>query len=479
MTDATAPPAYSNAYRGTVLALLLSAYTFSFIDRTIVNTIGQAIKLDLKLTDTQLGVLNGLAFAILYSILQVPVARLAERVNRVRVIGAALILWSGFTAACGFAGSYTTLLFTRIGVGIGEAGCSPPSHALISDYFPPERRASALGVYAFGIPLGGMIGAMAGGWLAQAFNWRLAFMVVGLPGVILALAIMLLIKEPRRDRDFQPPPWNVARELRELWAVTVVLFARWPVLNIMLGMTIVSFAGYGGGAFAAPYFIRTFGLDYATVGLFTGLAGGIAAGAGTLIGGVLTDWAAKHSPRWYALTPAIGLTLSLPFIYLVYTVSTWQMAVAFLLLPGIFSYTYLAPSFSIVQNSAPPESRATAAAVFLLFVNIIALGGGPVFTGALIDALSRYHLNHPHMTDMWTAATNAFSDTGPLDFKHLCPGGKAGPGAPAELGAACHAAIVTATRQGQIITYAIGLWGAFHYFLGSFGLTRDLIGTKA
>ena len=165
-----------------MLALLVLAYTFNFIDRTIITTIGQAIKVDLKLTDTQLGLLGGLSFAILYTLMGVPIARLAERRSRVGIIAAAIAVWSVFTAACGLAGNFVQLLLLRVGVGVGEAGCSPPAHSLISDYFPPRRRASALSIYAFGIPLGTMLGAAAGGWLAKSYGWRVAFIVVGAAG---------------------------------------------------------------------------------------------------------------------------------------------------------------------------------------------------------------------------------------------------------------------------------------------------------
>src|SRR3984957_17933718 len=185
---APAPPApkplFSPGYKTLVLTFLLLAYTFNFIDRTIIATIGQAIKVDLKITDTQLGLLGGLSFAVLYTLLGIPIARLAERWNRVSIISLALVVWSGFTVACGFAGNFVSLLAMRVGVGVGEAGCSPPSHSLISDYFEPKRRASALAVYSFGIPLGAMISSIVGGWLARDFGWRVAFMAVGVPGLV-------------------------------------------------------------------------------------------------------------------------------------------------------------------------------------------------------------------------------------------------------------------------------------------------------
>ena len=489
--EAAAPvtTSLSSAYRNVVLGFLVLAYTFNFIDRTIVSTINQAIKLDLKLSDTQLGLLGGPAFALLYTLLGVPIARLAERYSRVWIITISLIVWSGFTAACGVAASFVQLLALRVGVGIGEAGCSPPAHSLISDYFEPKRRATALAIYAFGIPLGAMIGAAFGGWLAKSFGWRVAFMSVGAPGLILALAFIMVVKEPRRgqsdpaekptapdieDRTPGKAFW-LGTELRALGAVAARLFGNWPVLNIILGLTVTSFAGYGGGAFAGPYFIRTFGLDYATAGLILGLGVGLSGGLGTLAGGFISDWASKHGARWYALTPAIGIALAAPIYILAYRQADWRAAAVLLMIPGVFVYTYLGPSFAVVQNVVETRQRATAAALLLLFVNIIALGGGPLFTGWIIDQFARFNLNHPHAHHILQGLGGIFgSGAGGADFTKSCPGGVAPPGAGAAMGARCKVALVAATREGMIVTMSFLIWGAFHYLLASIGLARQL-----
>jgi len=489
-TIAGRAPIFSSGYKRAVLGLLVLAYTFNFIDRTIIATIGQAIKVDLKLTDQDLGLLGGLSFAVLYTLLGIPIARLAERANRVSIIAISMVVWSGFTAACGLAASFVQLLALRVGVGIGEAGCSPPSHSLISDYFEPERRSSALSVYAFGIPLGAMIGAIAGGWLAKNFGWRVAFMVVGLPGVVMALMIKLIVKEPPRGHS-EPAgtsahsaagahqagegfvAWAGA-EIAELASVAASLFGRWPVCNMVLGVTITSFAGYGSGAFAPPYFNRAFGLDYATVGLIFGLIGGFSAGIGTLAGGFLSDWAGKRGARWYSLVPAIGLAIATPLYLLGYTELNWKAAALVLLLPGVFAYTYLGPTFGVVQNVVDARRRATAAAVLLLFLNIIALGGGPVFTGWLIDALAQFHFTHPGAAGILQSLGGLLAEPGTVSFAHACPGGAAPAGAAAAVAASCKATLVTATRQGILVTILFYAWGALHYFLGSFGLARQL-----
>lgn len=496
MTDATADtaasprPFYTESYKRLVLILLVVAYTLNFIDRTIISTIGQAIKVDLKISDTQLGLLGGLYFALLYTLLGIPIARLAERFNRVNIIAVSIVIWSGFTALCGTAANFATLAAYRFGVGVGEAGLSPPAHSLISDYFEPKKRASALAVYSFGIPLGAMLGAIIGGFMLDYFSWRTAFMLVGLPGIAIAIALKVLIKEPPRghsepdSRDgvaYAAPaklPYSLRKEFQEIGAVIATLFGKWPVLNMVLGITLVSFAGYGGGQFAPPYFLRAFDLTYGEVGLITGLVAGVSQGIGTLLGGPLTDRLARYGARWYALTPAIGVALAFPFIVAVYLAPSWQMAALFLLLPGLFSYVYLGPTFGVVQNMVPTYRRATATAILLFFVNLIALGGGPPFAGWVIDHFAAFHLANPAQSGFWAAVSNMFGANA-ASFQTACPGGAAPAGAAAEAVAACQGSLVLATRHGIIVAYAVSLWGAFHYLLGSFGLAKALANARA
>ncbi|HEX5376953.1 MAG TPA: MFS transporter [Phenylobacterium sp.] len=515
-----AKPVYSTNYRSVVLGLLVTAYTLNFIDRTIISTIGQAIKVDLKITDTQLGLLGGLYFALLYTLLGIPIARFAERFSRVNIISAAILIWSAFTALCGTAGSFVTLAAYRFGVGFGEAGLSPPSHSLISDYFEPKKRATALAIYSFGIPLGSMIGAVAGGWLAQNFSWRVAFMIVGLPGVVIALMIKLLIKEPPRGHSEPHPhpnlaedvvvdqpivtakPFSFRNEFSELAAVSKTLFLTWPVANMVLGVTLASFAGYGAGQFAAPYFMRAFGdpsgrahwtwleffanpsgsymLDIAKVGMITGLVGGISSGIGTILGGVITDRMSKRSARWYSLTPAIGLTIATPIYIAAYLQPSWQTAALILLVPGIFHYTYLGPTFGVVQNMVETRRRATATALLFFFLNLIALGGGPPFSGWVIDHFAQFNFTHSGQHGIWASIQEMFAGgSRGHDFAQACPGGAAPKGASAELAGQCQESLISATRSGMVVTICFYLWAAFHYLLGSFGLVKALSKARA
>ena len=466
-------PLFSESYKQSVLWLLVLAYTFNFIDRTIISTIGQAIKVDLKLTDTELGLLGGLAFALLYTTLGIPIARIAERHSRVNIITIAIVIWSGFTALCGMATSFLQLLLFRVGVGVGEAGLSPPAHSLISDYFEPKKRASALSIYSFGIPLGTMFGAVAGGWIAQNLDWRMAFMMVGLPGVIVAILLKVFVKEPPRgysDRliaqqaadapalegDETAPA--VHAKPPSILAVAKRIFGKWGFFHMVAGITLASFAGYGTGQYSAPYFIRMFGLDLATVGLIFGVIGGVAAGIGTLLGGFLTDYAARKSGRWYALVPAIGLLIACPLYILVYTRDDWKLAAGLLLIPGIFHYTYLGPTFGVIQNAVSLRMRATATALLFFVLNLIALGFGPPFCGWVIDTLSQAHF--------------AAKDLGP--FFNMCPGGVGKEGAGAMIDAACKAAVAQGTRDGIVWNLLIYGWAGVHYLLAAITLPRDM-----
>jgi len=499
MADVKAAPGplFSESYKRAVLTTLTLVYTLNFIDRTIVGIIGQPMKESLGITDNQLGLLGGLAFAALYTVLGVPIARLAERWSRVNIMAVCITLWSGFTALCGLAPNFAAMLAFRVGVGIGEAGCSPPAHSLISDYYEPQRRASALAVYAFGIPLGGMLGAIFGGLIAQFVGWRAAFFIVGIPGVLVALALKLVVKEPPRghsetpahpvlpedvtpEEDAAAPPRSFAQEIaheaHELGAVGARIFGTWSFLNMTLGVTLASFAGYGAGAFSSPYFIRSFGLGLALVGVLFGIIGGISSGSGTLFGGFVTDWLRRRSTAWYAIVPGIGLAIAAPIYMAAFTRTDWRVAAWILLLPGIFQYTYLGPTFGVIQNAVETHRRATATALLFLFLNLIALGGGPPFTGWLIDQFAQFNFTHPGAHPIWSSLSRMFlhGEAAGTAFSDLCPGGVPKQGIAAVLTGACKPTLVRATQEGELVTFFFYGWGALHYFLAALTLPRDL-----
>ena len=365
------------------LAILLAVYCFNFIDRTIVSILQEPLKQELRLSDTQLGLISGTAFALFYSTLGVPIARIAERVDRPRIIAIALATWSLMTMLCGFATNFLQLFLCRVGVGIGEAGGTPPAHALLSEIFPADRRATAISIYSLGVPLGILFGAVAGGAIGEALGWRAAFMLVGAPGLILAVIVLVVIKDPRSaasatDRRAAAPPPSLGQTI-------AYLASRRSFVHLTAGITVASTAGYGILAFTAPFLMRQFDMGLAAAGSATGLVSGIAAGAGTLLGGVLVDRAMRRDRRFGAWIPAAGLMLATPLSITAYMQGEWITVVLLLTVSGVAQFLYLGPTYALVQSLAGTRMRATASALVLLTVNLVGLGIGPPLTGWLSD----------------------------------------------------------------------------------------------
>lgn len=451
-------------------------YACNSAQRSLIPIIGQAMKVDLKLTDTQLGLLAGTAFAALYALSGVPTARLAERFSRVNILTIAIAVWSAFTTAFAATSTFAQLIIARIGVGVGEAGCSPCAHSLISDYYPRNSRTSALSVYSCGLSLGYLFVAYVGGWVTLRYGWRAACVAVGLPGIAMALLLRALVSEPPRGladglRAAAPAPFAWGSELAALGAVARTLFLTWPIANVILGLTVASFASYGSWAFIPAYFPRAFGLDYATAGLVLGLVGSVPVALGTLAGGFLTDLLGAKSEKWYVLVPAAGLLAATPFYVAALLAGHWQAAALLLAVPGFFNYISLAPSFGVVQNVVPARQRATATALLFLCLNVLALGGGALFTGFLIDRLARSYFGHP---GLGMVAALAGLGQGGSAFRSACPGGAAPAGAAGELAGACAVALAQASREGILLTLTLYVWAALHYVAGAFGLARAL-----
>ncbi|HEX3849085.1 MAG TPA: MFS transporter [Steroidobacteraceae bacterium] len=463
---------YSAAYRRVVALLLTAAYAFNATDRSIIAFVGQAMKLDLKLTDTQLGLLGGTAFGLFYALGGIPIARLAERFNRVNIITAAMVAWSALCASCGIASAFPQLLCIRAGVGIAESGCTPPAHSLISDYYAPEERTSVLSVYTCGISVGYLLAAVVGGYVAQRWGWRAACASVGLPGIAVAVLIKQVIREPARGHSERVPqeapsaaPFSLRREARALMEVAGLMIAKPEVRHMVLGVTIGGFAAYGFYYFVPSFFSRAFGLNYAASGVLAGIAGGVAVGLGIVAGGALADALAKHDRRWYALVPAAGAGIAVPLFALAVMARDWRVSVAALSAAGFCFYTSLGPTFGVVQNSVGVRQRATATALLYICLNVFALGCGPLFAGWTMDRLGDLHLREAPMSAQ--AAGEAVS------FKRTCPGGTAPAGSGAELAALCKATLVRSTREGLLVTLIFFAWGGLHYFAASFGLARN------
>lgn len=371
----------SRGYRALALTMLLLVYTFNFVDRQIFSILVPAIKAELSLTDTQLGVLGGLAFALLYSTLAIPLAWIADRTSRTWTITISLGVWSGFTALCGWAGNFAQLFGARLGVGVGEAGGVAPSYAVIADTFPPESRARALAVYSLGIPLGSAAGVLLGGYIATTVDWRAAFVVVGLAGVAIAPLFRLLVREPVRDRTLA-----TTEPVRRVFAI----LARKPSFWLLaFGASASSMLGYGLAFWLPSLLKRSFHLELQDVSYFYGailLLGGV---PGVLLGGMIGDRFGTKDRAAYARAPAIAFVIAVPLFAAGILSSSVTAAFLFFLVPQALAYVWLAPVITAVQHLVPPHMRATASASFLFINNLIGLGAGSFALGALSDGLTR------------------------------------------------------------------------------------------
>ncbi|MGE3464546.1 MAG: spinster family MFS transporter, partial [Pseudomonadales bacterium] len=303
------------SFRTYALSVLVVVYTFNFIDRQILSILLEPIKQDLGLSDTQLGLLTGFAFALFYATLGIPIARWADQHNRRNLIAAALAVWSAMTALSGFAMNFWHLLIARIGVGVGEAGCSPPAHAMISDYYPPEKRASALGIYSLGIPVGILFGFVAGGWMNEFFGWRAAFFVVGIPGLLLALIVRFTVREPARGMAEGRQDTSEMPTVKETFAL---LWRKRAFRHMAFGGALTAFVGYGVVNWVPAFFIRSHGMGTGEIGTWLGLILGIPGGIGIAWGGFLADRLGARDTRWYLRLVAVALALAVPFSFGVY-----------------------------------------------------------------------------------------------------------------------------------------------------------------
>ena len=377
-----APP--EPAYRRYVLAVLVLVYTFSFIDRQIVGILAVPIKAELGLSDRQLGMMGGLAFAIFYTSLGIPIARLADRVSRVNVISVALALWSLMTAVCGLATSFPQLFLARVGVGVGEAGGVAPSHSLICDFFPQPQRGRALSIHSFGIPIGNALGVLGGAYLATRLNWHTAFYVVGLAGLGVVPLLKWTVREPVRGRfDAYAGPATRYR----FADVARVLATKRSFWWLSLGAASASTMGYAVFFWMPSFFVRSFGLTLLQASMaFAALvfAGGL---VGIWCGGALADRFGARSKAAYALIPAFAFALTVPLYVAGVLSSTLWVSLAVLLAPTALGLVWFGPLYTAVQHLVPAAMRATAAAVFLFVNNLIGLGVGSTLIGALSDAL--------------------------------------------------------------------------------------------
>lgn len=422
MTETT----FSRGFKAYTVGLLTLIYTANYVDRQIVAILLQSIKTDMELSDTQLGILTGLAFGIFYATLGIPIAYLADRVSRKKIIIACLSLFSVMTVLCGMAQNYTQLLLARIGVGIGEAGTSPPSHAIIADMYPPSERATPLAVFALGINIGLFVAFLVGGWIADNHGWRTAIQVIALPGFALAILAWLTLKDPPRGMsDAQTggkaPP--ILATFKYMWQTQALR-------QILIASTLIIIVGYGTVAWLPSYFIRAHGMSATQIGGALALLIGIGGGIGTAVGGIAADKLGKRDIRWNLWLIGIVTIAVAPFSFIGYMSDEATIALLWMIVPFATGALYFGPTLAMLHTLVKPEMRSLASAIMLFINNIIGLGLGPLSVGMLSDRLTPIYGER-------------------------------------SLGYAL------------AIMLIIGIWGALHYFLAARSLREDIANVTA
>ena len=406
---------YSAGYRWYVLCVLTLGYIFNFIDRQVMTILLEPIKAEFGATDTLMGLLTGLAFALFYATLGVPMARLADRWSRRNVLAISMAVWSGTTALCATATSFGQLALYRIGVGVGESGGTPPSQSLLADIFPPAQRSLAQGVLASGTNIAVLVGLFGGALLADAYGWRNVFWIFGVPGVALAVLIRLTVREPVREI-------RVVEEDGSLWSAIQRISALpgFPAIALAVGMTAVS--GYGLGVWSPSFMIRVHGLSLVDAGLYLGLIGVFGGILGTLLSAILVDRLAQQDARWQLLLPMIGVLISIPTqaLFLLWPAEhVWMLgdrpfpvALVFMFFSAIFASFWIAPSYAAVQNLVPAHWRTQAAALLLFILNLLGMGLGPLVVGWLSDVyggLGDVSIRYALLSSLIFCAAGAFA----------------------------------------------------------------------
>jgi predicted MFS family arabinose efflux permease len=389
-----------------VLGVLCFVYVLNFLDRQLLSILAKPIRDELGLTHGQIGLISGLYFALFYGVISIPVAWFADRANRVKVLSFACALWSAATVACGFAASYPQLAVARMTVGIGEAGGVPPSYAIISDYFRPGTRGTALGIYNLGPPLGNALGVAFGASVAVAFSWRDAFIAVGAIGVVTAVIVWFTVREPRRgglDMPADAAPDTYAPPPKAPFAATCrMFFTRRVLLLVALATAANQFITYAAGNFATLFLMEEKGMTLEQVALWYALLILFSMGGGIFLAGRLVDKFAPRDKRAYAFIPAIGLSVAVPFFVAFIWAPGWELAMIMLIVPFALNYFYLSPAVALVQEEVKPNERVLAGALLLLVMNLVGLGLGPTWLGAASDWFAAHGHDRPLQSAFYT-----------------------------------------------------------------------------
>jgi len=398
----------SKGYRSYVLSTLLIVYILNFIDRNLLAAVGPAIKPELGINDTAFGLLTGAGFAVVYTLIGIPVARIAEAKHRVWLMSGCVALWSIMTALCGLSreitiggaviGAFWVLLACRIGVGIGESGCTPPATSLISDYYPPSKRSTALGYYGMGVTLGTMAASLIGAPVAEHFGWRAAFVVVGLPGILVAIILKLTVKEPPRGYT-DPPNANKVPSIG-FKAGMAILMSKPSFWATTIGVTFASFCGYGISTFQSIFVNRTFGLSTQDAGLYVNVPVYFASALGTLATGWMAERLINKYPNAIAWIPGAGLILSVPFYLLAFSTDVFGLCLFGLVVGGFVKYGYIAAQYTVAAGVVPVRVRATSTAVLIFMQNMLGYTFGPLFIGGVSDILFKLKVDALGQSDL-------------------------------------------------------------------------------
>jgi predicted MFS family arabinose efflux permease len=409
---ATAPAGaqdFSTAYKIYVLLLLLVVYISNYADRMILSVLMPAIKAEFQVSDAAMGFLAGTAFAIFYATLGVPIAIWADRGNRKNIISAAVAIWSVMTAVCGLAPNFWSFALARIGVGVGEAGGSPPSHSIISDLFGPRERATALGIFALGVPFGLFVGLYGGAQIAAEYGWRVTFYVLGIPGVLLALLVYFTIREPRRGAS---DGVGHSGEAPALMTTVRHMLSQKSLVHVFAGATLTTLVGYAGVVWWPTFVMRSHGLAMTDLSLFLALVFGVAGGLGTFFGGYVADQFSKRDLKWMPRIVTIATLIGFPFGIAIYLTDSSWMVFALIGIPAALGSAYLPPTYAMTQGLVEVRMRTVASALLLFVINLIGMGLGPLVAGLISDALTptygpnalAYSLLILSFLNLWAAA---------------------------------------------------------------------------
>lgn len=396
--DADTAPAIS-ARGWVVLCTLCGVYVLNFLDRSLFGILAKPIQDSLHISDGQLGLIGGLYFALFYCFIAIPIAWFADRTNRVGVLTAACAIWSLATAACGLAASYGQLVAARMTVGFGEAGGVPPSYAIITDSFPPGKRGIAFGIYNLGPPIGAAVGIAFGASIAAAFDWRTAFIAIGVFGLVVAFVLRLVVREPERGA-FDAPSARAGKS--GFWETCTAFFSNPTLMLAALGSGATQFITYGLGNFTALFLMREKGMTLDEIAIWYALVVAIAMSASMLVSGRLIDRFTRVTKAAYATIPAASLVLAIPFYLGFVWAPDWHVALPLLLGPAFLNYFYLSSVVALVQQEVRPDQRVMAGALLLLVMNFIGLGLGPTYVGAASDYFQAAHPGHSLQIALYT-----------------------------------------------------------------------------